>query len=35
MVLMGEKPLGRYVFCPICRKFFEFSTQRATVTPAR
>ncbi len=31
MVLMGEKPSGRY-FCPMCRKFFEFSTQRATVT---
>ena len=26
MVLMGEKPSGRY-FCPMCRKFFEFSTQ--------
>jgi hypothetical protein len=31
MMLMGEKPSGRY-FCPICRKFFEFSTQRPTVT---
>ena len=31
MELMGEKPSGRY-FCPMCRKFFEFSTQRATVT---
>jgi hypothetical protein len=31
MVLMGEKPSGRY-YCPMCRKFFEFSTQRATVT---
>lgn len=31
MTLMGEKPSGRY-FCPMCRKFFEFSTQRATVT---
>jgi hypothetical protein len=31
MVLMGEKPSGRY-FCPMCRKFFEFSTQRASVT---
>ena len=31
MVLMGERPSGRY-FCPMCRKFFEFSTQRATVT---
>jgi hypothetical protein len=28
---MGEKPSGRY-FCPMCRKFFEFSTQRASVT---
>ncbi len=31
MVLMGERPSGRY-FCPMCRKFFEFSTQRATIT---
>ena len=31
MVLMGERPSGRY-FCPMCRKFFEFSTQRASVT---
>jgi hypothetical protein len=31
MVLMGERPSGRY-FCPMCRKFFEFSTQRPTVT---
>ncbi len=31
MVLMGERPSGRY-FCPMCRKFFEFSTQRASIT---
>ncbi len=31
MTLMGERPSGRY-FCPMCRKFFEFSTQRETVT---
>ncbi len=31
MTLMGEKPSGRY-FCPMCRKFFEFSTQRGSVT---
>ena len=31
MVLTGERPSGRY-FCPMCRKFFEFSTQRETVT---
>jgi hypothetical protein len=31
MALMGERPSGRY-FCPMCRKFFEFSTQRKTVT---
>jgi len=31
MDLMGERPSGRY-FCPMCRKFFEFSTQRETIT---
>ncbi len=31
MDLMGERPSGRY-FCPMCRKFFEFSTQRDSVT---
>jgi hypothetical protein len=31
MTLMGEKPSGRY-FCPMCRKFFEFSTQKGSVT---
>ena len=31
MDLMGERPSGRY-FCPMCRKFFEFSTQRASIT---
>jgi len=31
MALMGDRPSGRY-FCPMCRKFFEFSTQRETVT---
>jgi hypothetical protein len=31
MDLMGERPSGRY-FCPMCGKFFEFSTQRDSVT---
>ena len=31
MDLMGEHPSGRY-FCPMCRKFFEFSTQKDSVT---
>ena len=31
MVLMGERPSGRY-FCPMCREFFELQTQSATVT---
>ena len=31
MQLMGERPSGRY-YCPMCRKFFEFSTQRGSVT---
>jgi hypothetical protein len=31
MDLMGERPSGRY-FCPMCRKFFEFSTQKDSVT---
>ena len=31
MDLMGDRPSGRY-FCPMCRKFFEFSTQKDSVT---
>jgi hypothetical protein len=31
MQLMGDRPSGRY-FCPMCRKFFEFSTQKPSVT---
>jgi hypothetical protein len=31
MELTGDKPSGKY-FCPMCRKFFEFSTQKATIT---
>jgi hypothetical protein len=31
MELMGDKPSGRY-YCPMCRKFFEFSTQKESVT---
>ena len=31
MDLMGDRPSGRY-FCPMCRKFFEFSTQKGSVT---
>ena len=29
--LLGEKPSGRY-FCPMCRKFFEFSSQKDFIT---
>ena len=29
--LLGDKPSGRY-FCPMCRKFFEFSSQKDFVT---
>jgi hypothetical protein len=31
MELMGDKPSGRY-YCPMCRKFFEFSTQKESIT---
>lgn len=29
--ITGDAPSGKY-YCPMCRKFFEFSTQRDTVT---
>jgi hypothetical protein len=31
MDLMGDKPSGRY-YCPMCHKFFEFSTQKDSIT---
>ena len=29
--ILGEEPMGKY-FCPMCRKFFEFSIQKDTIT---
>lgn len=29
--ITGDAPSGKY-YCPMCRKFFEFSTQRDTIT---
>jgi hypothetical protein len=29
--ITGDAPSGKY-YCPMCRKFFEFSTQRETIT---
>jgi len=29
--ITGDVPSGKY-YCPMCRKFFEFSTQRDTIT---
>lgn len=31
VAILGEGPMGRY-YCPMCRKFFEFSIQRETIT---
>lgn len=29
--ILGDSPMGKY-FCPMCRKFFEFSIQRDSIT---
>jgi hypothetical protein len=31
MEIIGDMPMGKY-YCPMCRKFFEFSIQRDTIT---